>query len=103
MEGQLHSFDTGLLKLNPYYSVVTYDDLSDFNTEFVNAKQFLNMINNFIKPSFFYSEILVNDLIVFVKDNYSENLAEKNSKLEKVNKIIKTSYFFRNFTRFSLI
>ena len=84
MEGQLHSFDLGLLRLNPFYSVVTYDELYPFDTEFVNAQQFLNLINNFVKSSFFYSEILVNELIVFIKDNYSENLTEKNSKLEKV-------------------
>lgn len=84
MEGNLHSFDMSLLKLNPSYTVVSYDELYEFNTEFVNERQFLNMINNLVHPTFFFSEIFVNDLIISIKDSYTETLAEKNAKLEKI-------------------
>jgi len=82
---QFHSFDTSLLKINPSYSVVTYDELTEFNTEFINARQFINMINNYLRgPTVFYNEKLINDLIIHIKDSYTENLAEKNLKLEKI-------------------
>ena len=59
--------------------------MTDFDPEFVNTKQALNLIHNFINRHFINSEIHVNDLIVFLKDHYAENSLEKNSKLEKVN------------------
>ncbi len=58
--------------------------MSQFDTEFVNMEQFLNLIHNFFLFGFINSEINVNDLIVFVKDNFSENNFEKMSKLKKV-------------------
>lgn len=84
IESLFNSFDVSLLKLNPLYSVVQYDELHEFSTEFVDSKQFLNMINNFVQPSFCFSEIFVNNLILFIKNNYTESLVEKNLKLEKV-------------------
>lgn len=58
--------------------------LSQFDTEFVNLGQFLNLIHNFFLFGFLNSEINVNDLIVFVKDNFAENNFEKMSKLKKI-------------------
>jgi hypothetical protein len=58
--------------------------MSQFDTEFVNLEQFLNLIQNFFLFGFLNSEINVNDLIVFVKDNFAENNFEKMSKLKKV-------------------
>jgi hypothetical protein len=63
--------------------------LSDFDTEFLNLKQSLNLINNFVNQNFLNSEIHVNDLIFFIKDNYSENTLEKQAKLEKLNHLKK--------------
>ena len=60
------------------------DVLLEFNTDYLNLKQFLNLISNFIEPAVLHSEAFVNDLIVFLKDNYSESQAEKNAKLDKV-------------------
>ena len=60
------------------------DVLLEFNTDYLNLKQLLNLISNFIEPAVLHSEAFVNDLIVFLKDNYSESQAEKNAKLDKV-------------------
>ena len=58
--------------------------LADFDPEFVNEKQFVNLINSFMMPSLLHSEIEVNDLIVHIKDNFAENQFEKRLKLQKV-------------------
>jgi hypothetical protein len=57
---------------------------SEFDPGFVNEKQFLNLVNNYMMSGFLNSEIYVNDLVTFVKDNFAENQYEKLSKLKKV-------------------
>ena len=92
MEQDLNAFDTSLLtekaiqrRQSAAVSKSKVDDvLLEFNTDFLNLKQFLNLISNFIEPAVLHSEAFVNDLIVFLKNNYSESQAEKNAKLEKV-------------------
>jgi hypothetical protein len=65
--------------------------LVNFDPEFLSPRQVLNLINNFISQHFINSEINVNDLIVFIKDNYAETALEKNAKLEKVSTAKKSS------------
>lgn len=59
-------------------------ELDKFDSNLVNASQFVNLVNNFIHASFLKSEIFVNDLIKFIKDNYFESQSERTGKLEKV-------------------
>lgn len=60
--------------------------LNEFDPEFVNSKQFRNLISTYISDNFLNSEIYVNNLIVYLKDNYAESRFEKNSKQNKVNR-----------------
>ncbi len=57
---------------------------NEFDTDLVNERQFLNLVNNFVMSGFLNSEIYVNDLITFIKNNFAENQYEKLSKLKKV-------------------
>lgn len=59
--------------------------LNEFDPDFVNDRQFINLINSYIMPSLLSSEIKVNDLVVHIKDNFGESQIEKDSKMAKVN------------------
>ncbi|RNA10512.1 EF-hand calcium-binding domain-containing 5 [Brachionus plicatilis] len=66
--------------------------LNKFDPEFVNSKQFRNLINVYVSDNFLNSEIYVNNLIVYLKDNYAESRFEKNSKQNK-NRTIKQEIY----------
>jgi hypothetical protein len=59
--------------------------LDEFDPDFLNDRQFINLINSYIMPSLLSSEIKVNDLVVHIKDNFAESQREKDSKMAKVN------------------
>ena len=59
--------------------------LDEFDPDFLNDRQFINLINSYIMPSLLSSEIKVNDLVVHIKDNFGESQREKDSKMAKVN------------------
>ena len=62
------------------------DDSSlQFDSTWINAKQFANLIRNFLGKNLLDSEIYVNDLISFLRENYQETSNEKSEKLEHVN------------------
>jgi len=63
---------------------VTGHVLDEFDPDFVNDRQFINLINSYIMPSILTSEIKVNDLVVHLKDNFGESQLEKDSKMAKV-------------------
>ncbi len=63
---------------------VTGHVLDEFDPDFVNDRQFINLINSYIMPSILTSEIKVNDLVVHIKDNFGESQLEKDSKMAKV-------------------
>ena len=84
----LNAFDSSLVLEKKGQTEIeqkqTNDLLHDFDPEFVNEKQFVNLISSYMMPSLLHSEIEVNDLIVHIKDNFGENQFEKRSKLQKV-------------------
>lgn len=55
-----------------------------FDSKLVNAKQFANLIRNFLGKNLLDSEIYVNDLIAFLRENYQETSNERIQKLEQV-------------------
>jgi hypothetical protein len=63
---------------------VTGHVLDEFDPDFVNDRQFINLINSYIMPSILTSEIKVNDLVVHIKDNFGESQIEKDTKMAKV-------------------
>jgi hypothetical protein len=77
--------------------------LTDFDPEFLTPRQVLNLTNNFISQHFVNSEIHVNDLVVFIKDNYAETALEKSAKLEKLSeakkKLARTARFTATFEK----
>ena len=97
LKKSLNAFDSSLLlekksTASESEPVPQGDLLSQFDPEFVNEKQFVNLINSYIMPSLLGSEIKVNDLVVHIKDNFAESQNEKNTKMEKVNNIFLTNY-----------
>lgn len=58
--------------------------LIEFDPEFINSRQFRNLMSTYVSDNFLDSEIYVNNLIVYLKDNYAESRFEKNSKQNKV-------------------
>ena len=82
----MNAFDTNLLNDKKLSSTPksSNDQLLRFDTELLDEKQFMSLINSYMMQSFISSEVLVNDFIAFLKDSYVESLAEKNLKLEKV-------------------
>ena len=78
------SFKINLLKDIEEELLNNIDFMSKFDPEFLNSKQFRNLITTFVSNNFMNSEIYVNELIVYLKDNYAESRFEKNSKQDKV-------------------
>lgn len=90
LETTLSSFDTGLIQeqKNPRAFSASKKTKPNscqvaFDTEYLDAKQFLNIVRSYMRPGVLDSEKAVNDFIVFLKDNYAENQVEKTGKLEK--------------------
>lgn len=69
--------------------------LIEFDPEFINTRQFRNLISTYVSDNFLDSEIYVNNLIVYLKDNYAESRFEKNSKQNKVNFNFKKVHKFK--------
>lgn len=91
LKEQISAFDSSLLlEKKIVYQEQTEEEqdpediLFEFDPEFLNSKQFTNLINSYVSDNFINSEIYVNDLISFIKDNYAESRIEKNAKLLKV-------------------
>jgi hypothetical protein len=61
------------------------DEFDEFSSEFITCRQFANLIDLFCMPLFIKSEICVNDMIVYLKNNFCESLSEKSKKIETVN------------------
>ena len=90
----MKAFDSQLLtqknlegKAEPYEEIKSSDhgaELDKFDSNLVNASQFVNLVNNFIHSAFLKSEIFANDLIKFFKDNYFESQVDRSAKFEKV-------------------
>ncbi len=59
-------------------------DQRAFDIDLLDTRQFLNLVGTFMRPGLLDSEEAVNELVVFLKDNYAENMTEKNAKLEKL-------------------
>lgn len=88
LEEALNAFDRNLIqeKKRPRSatkSAQTANCQLTFDNEFVDSKQFLNIMSAYIEAGVFEDEKTVNDLVVFLKDNYAESQREKNNKLEK--------------------
>ena len=85
----LNAFDSSMLlekkTSNENEANVSSSLLNEFDPDFLNEKQFVNLVNNYIMPSVLSSEIKVNDLVVHIKDNFCESQNEKESKIAKVN------------------
>ncbi len=93
LEEGLNAFDSGLMiekniqqRKQPIMNAQIKEEQSqlEFDPDFIELKQFLNLISSFIQSDVLNSEKFVNDLIVFLKDNYGESQMEKNAKLDKV-------------------
>lgn len=75
----LNAFDRLMLN-NDKQSI----ESSRFNTEYIDASQFVNVLNNFCYSSLIRSESDTNRFITYVKDNFAENRSEKNEKMKYV-------------------
>ncbi len=101
LKEHLNAFDSSFFiekknKLNQKNSAEIIEPVQyDFDTELVNEKQFLNLVNNYMMSGFLKSEIYVNDLITFIKDNFAENQYEKLVKIKKVSKVL--HYIYRKY------
>lgn len=83
------SYETKPANAEPIVPTKPTDLLSDFDSDYLTARQALNLIHNFITQHFLASEISMNDLITFIKDHYAENSLEKSGKLEKAEQLRK--------------
>jgi hypothetical protein len=79
----LNAFDTRLLCGSPS-EVVVVDAQFKYDYKFVNVQQFCNLLGTFITNNFLNSDLYVNDLIAFIKENYSETQLEKMEKIQQV-------------------
>jgi hypothetical protein len=86
----LNAFDRIMLN-NDKQSI----ESSRFNTEYIDASQFVNMMNNFCFSTLIKSELDTNRLITYVKDNFNENKSERNEKIKYVIKLYKIFKTFR--------
>ncbi|CAF0711900.1 unnamed protein product [Brachionus calyciflorus] len=86
------SFNIDLLKELDDDIINNSELQSKFDPEFLNSKQFRNLIHNYVTNNFMHSEIYVNDLVVYLKDKYAESRFEKNSKLDKNRKLKQDIY-----------
>jgi hypothetical protein len=93
LEPELSAFDSGLIteqSKSPRSSSArggrgaNNPDQQAFDSNLIDTRQFLNLVGTFMLPGVLTCEEAVNDLVVFLKDNYAESLAEKNAKLERV-------------------
>ena len=75
----LNAFDRLMLN-NDKQSI----ESSRFNTEYIDASQFVNILNNFCFSTLIKSELDTNRLITYVKDNFIENKSERNEKMKYV-------------------
>jgi hypothetical protein len=54
------------------------------NGDFINSTQFFNLINNFVTKNVYNSEKNLNELINYIKDNFTESVSERNNKIKHV-------------------
>ena len=86
----LNAFDSGLFAEKPilpsnYSNNVDLDEPQfAFDSKFINAKQFANLVRNFLSKNLLDSEIYINELITFLRENYNETSNEKTQKLKQV-------------------
>ncbi len=90
LEDSLAAFDRNLIqeKKRPRSSLQKSAPLPNnpqltFDSEYLDSKQFLNLLNTFMSAGLFEQEKFVNELVVFIKDNYAESAREKANKLER--------------------
>lgn len=86
----LNAFDSGLfaeksILPSNYSDNVDLDEPQfAFDSKFINAKQFANLVRNFLSKNLLDSEIYINELITFLRENYNETSNEKTQKLKQV-------------------
>ncbi len=59
-------------------------NISKFDLDFITSDQFVNMINSYCHSKTLSSENILNKLINYLKDNYTEVRKEKDMKLSHV-------------------
>lgn len=64
--------------------MVNDSSLLNFNEEYINSIQFINLMNNFMAKKTYNSEKNINELINSIKDNFTESESERDNKIKHV-------------------